>query len=1043
MVMRSIRTRLLLILLPIFFLFFGLLSGIGYYLAYRIVKENISETASAINADYANQIKANIQAKMIHLRHLAETKRIKSGEPDQIMEVLGDMQKLEPTLETIVYIDVNGKGIRYDGSTGEFRDRIYFAKVFETKEPYISEPLISRGQKKPSVILVMPVINDGRLQAMLAVAYTLNKLTETVEPLHFQETGHGFVINEDGLIIAHPEYPNLVGKIKLGERLDPALSLTITELDTNLVDLFHAALDRDTQVIGKYKFLDGIPRYAVFTPIRLPGGVRWIMGVSAPEAEVNRELNLLTRLMIVASITGIAIGTFIIVKLSDYFVIPIRKLRDECLFLTQGNLEERDLQIHCNDEIGQLSDGFCVMLSKLRTMLRELENNNQLLEEEIQMREQAQQELEHAHESLEEKVQEKTSELSAANQSLTAMNEEMTAMNETLNEANSQLQDEIQTRHEAEKNLLTRERQYRAITSLLTRPANEIDDLLDTILKSALQLIKTPDGVIAMRDDADRCIVKEGSGISKCWENNPFPGMIYQEVLRTGEMVYIEDYRHHPKRDQESQFIQMTSIIMLPLKSDEHVIGIISASWQDEVHVLTDDEQAIMQQFADLASVALERVNSFTKVRYTAYHDNLTGLPNRAYLAERLDAEMEQARQHEAAGAVFFVDLDDLKTVNDSLGHRYGDAIIIQSGAIIVKEAGHGSFVARIGGDEFIVILPGKTTKEEAAIVADRIIKALTYEQVVLNVNIQMTASIGVVIYPIDGNTSEEILKNADNAMYAAKKAGKNCWRYFEPSMQAETYKKMVLTGNLRGALNRKEMRLVYQPQVKMSDMSVNCFEALLRWDSPQHGAVSPTSFIPLAEESGLIHDIGKWVLQQACLFGRRLADNGRKDIRISVNVSPSQLSDELFVKIVYAALTDAGISPGQLEIEITETALMSSLENTAYNLNALHALGVRLALDDFGTGYSSLTYLHRLPVDTLKIDKSFIDMTLTNSTKTSIIGNIIDMAHGMGMTVVAEGAETKMQVDFLVKNRCDYIQGYYFSKPIPENDALFFKPLA
>lgn len=448
-------------------------------------------------------------------------------------------------------------------------------------------------------------------------------------------------------------------------------------------------------------------------------------------------------------------------------------------------------------------------------------------------------------------------------------------------------------------------------------------------------------------------------------------------------------------------------------------------------------EEALTVQHEELQAQEEELRNNYDRISYTARHDMLTGLPNRVYLHERLEAELEKARRGESAGAVLFIDLDDLKTINDSLGHRQGDALIIKSGALLVSEVGDDGFVSHIGGDEFIAILRGARSEAAIAELAERMLQALAYEHDAADIRLQLSASIGVALYPEHGDTADEILKNADNAMYAAKKAGKNCWRLYEASMQAETYEHMTLKAALRTALSRGELTVVYQPQVSAADHQVIGFEALLRWQSLQHGPVSPAYFIPLAEQTTLIHAIGEWVLQEAGRFAGRLADLGLAHIHVGVNVSPVQLAVESFVSVVSGVIAGVGIRPEQLELEITETALMSSLENVVRNLTELRAIGVRLALDDFGTGYSSLTYLHRLPVNTLKIDKSFIDMILTNTAHTSIIGNIVDMAHGMDMTVVAEGVETGEQAEFLLNNRCDFIQGYYFGRPVSADDAI------
>ena len=422
-----------------------------------------------------------------------------------------------------------------------------------------------------------------------------------------------------------------------------------------------------------------------------------------------------------------------------------------------------------------------------------------------------------------------------------------------------------------------------------------------------------------------------------------------------------------------------------------------------------------------------------------AYTDSLTGLSNRAYLNEKLKEELEKSHQGEVPGAVLFIDLDDLKTVNDTLGHTYGDIIIIEAGKRIAEEVGKDAFVGRVGGDEFLAILPGQKDRESIGRIVDRIVDVLCQDTEVFGEPFHISASVGVAIYPDDGDTAEEIFKNADNAMYAAKNAGKNCWRFYNSCMQVAAYEKMLLTKSLRHAIERGELLLHYQPQVAVVDGTTVGFEALLRWNSREHGSISPARFIPLAEQSGLIHLIGNWVLREACQFARRLADKGWGNIYVSVNISPHQLCADGFVCDVLQALKDAGIEPNQLELEITENALIVSLDESVCRLRELRTMGIRLALDDFGTGYSSLTYLQRLPVTTLKVDKSFVDMMLTK--QKAIIRTIVDMAHAMEMSVVAEGVETKQQITYLAQCHCDIIQGYVFSRPVPEDDAIQFCP--
>lgn len=422
-----------------------------------------------------------------------------------------------------------------------------------------------------------------------------------------------------------------------------------------------------------------------------------------------------------------------------------------------------------------------------------------------------------------------------------------------------------------------------------------------------------------------------------------------------------------------------------------------------------------------------------------AFFDSLTGLANRAHFNERLEADMKKARAGKQRGVIFSLDLDDLKMVNDTFGHNYGDALILTAGSRIVKAVGLDAFVARIGGDEFVVLLSGEDSQTHVEMLANRLLTVLCEEVEVMGTQFHLSASIGIALYPQDGTQPEELFKNADNALYTAKNSGKHCWRQYEPAMQAEAYNTILLSNSLRHAIERNEFLVYYQPQINLLDGRVTGFEALLRWNSSEHGFVSPARFIPMAEQSGVIHAIGKWVLHEACQFAHTLHEQGWNHLQIAVNVSPHQLCSQHFLDIIRETLRKTAIAPQQLELEITENVLIASLEDSTNKLKELEDIGITLALDDFGTGYSSLTYLQRLPMNTLKIDKSFIDRILSDGADKPIVETIIQLAHGMDMVVVAEGVETAEQLDYLRRCHCDKLQGYLISRPLPQAAALQF----
>ena len=473
-------------------------------------------------------------------------------------------------------------------------------------------------------------------------------------------------------------------------------------------------------------------------------------------------------------------------------------------------------------------------------------------------------------------------------------------------------------------------------------------------------------------------------------------------------------------------------------------------NWSIEVDsVKADDEIGeLTSAFEDMAG-SLEQSNE--QIRFLAYHDSLTGLPNRTMFKEFLDRSIAHARRNQQQLAMLFLDIDDFKKINDTMGHQAGDMLLQDVAERLTRVLRGDDFIAvgssvdapnevlaRLGGDEFIILLPDIADSYVPSTVAQRLIDVLSNPITINGDECHVSASIGITIYPSDGQNAGELTKNADIAMYHAKERGKNAYQYFENSMNTAALERAKLESRLRTALEQNHFELHYQPQIHGSTKEIVGLEALLRWRDPDDGLISPNNFIPLAEKSGLILPIGEWVLHEACRQARAWQKAGYSVNLISVNVSSIQFARQDVAAIVQEALSRSKLDPGCLEIEITESAIMSDPELAVQTLEKIKSLGVSIALDDFGTGYSSLSHLRRFPIDTLKIDRDFVREIDEKLADAEIVEAIAAMAHTLCLRVVVEGIERESQLDIVINRKCDIIQGFLFSRPLPANEIVY-----
>ncbi|MCC3357651.1 GGDEF and EAL domain-containing protein [Bacillus sp. REN16] len=534
--------------------------------------------------------------------------------------------------------------------------------------------------------------------------------------------------------------------------------------------------------------------------------------------------------------------------------------------------------------------------------------------------------------------------------------------------------------------------------------------------------------------------------------------LIYvMKVEENGNFSYVflnEEAKGHAKLTSAS--LGKTLHDVLPLETANHLHEQYNlvlekkepVSFQDEV-TLSDErivhgESILTPIFDDKGDITFivsvtrdisARVADKELITFMAYHDQLTGLPNRSSLKQDLDNAVEEAEINSQNLALMFIDLDRFKFFNDSMGHVAGDQLLKEVGKRLASISQKSYKVFRQGGDEFIVILPN-TSRELSKTFAQNVNQAFEKPFLLEKKEFFISASIGVSIYPTDGRDGDTLIKNADTALYRAKELGRSLHQFYSTDLQKQTSHLMQLETGLRKAIENNELEIYYQPQLDLSSAKVTSFEALLRWRHPVLGFVSPAEFIPIAEDTGLILSIGEWVIHTVCRKLKQWNENGYGPISIAINLSPKQFQQSDLVNIIQQNIEQNHIYPGSLEFELTEGA-MQDPKRTLQTLAKLKEIGVRISVDDFGTGYSSLSYIKELPIDTLKIDQSFVKDVLRDEKDAAITTTIIHLAQSLGLSVIAEGVEEEQQVEFFKIMGCHKVQGYFFSKPIPENEMI------
>lgn len=593
---------------------------------------------------------------------------------------------------------------------------------------------------------------------------------------------------------------------------------------------------------------------------------------------------------------------------------------------------------------------------------------------------------------------------------------------------------------------LSRMRALREINALLAN-FECAADLIQAVSKTLMNAMDISRAIYFMVEDdgvtehADIWIKEDGKiirGVSIVDDilNEGLNGWCYRNNKAAFLPRNHEDERESVRVRKRRKASNIGSTFCVPISGKDRVVGVISISRDLNKRDLNESDRNLFFSICNQISSALLNHELSVALKHRAFHDSLTELPNRFYFEKELDAAIERAT-HSRSGCVMFLDLDGFKSVNDSLGHHFGDELLTLVANRFNACLSSESMLARIGGDEFAIISRNVSTESEAQLIARRLINTLSTNFYVKGASVKIGVSVGLSLYPRDGNCAETLIRNADEAMYRAKANGKGRVVCFNQRMAEDSRQRIQLETELREALWTDQFELYYQPQVDTITGDVSSVEALIRWHHPRRGLVSPGEFIPIAEEAGLINAVGDWVLEEAVSQMATWRGGVLNNLRVGVNVSASQFLQESFSDQVLNLLGRYSIAPESLEIEVTESIVMNEIQRVISTLDRLRTAGVRVAVDDFGTGYSSLSYLQDLPLDVLKIDRSFINRLETGTDGQSVANTIMLLAEGLGLETVAEGVETAEQFEQVRRLGCTMIQGFHFAKPCSANDLV------
>lgn len=979
------------------------------FLVYMYASDTLRHNVELSLTEIAKQGEAIVERELDKRHSILETIARMDKIQDPNLPVEEKLQDIESYFSTSDFLrmsiaDTSGYSKTSDNEELYVGDRAYFQQAMHGNRG-LSDPLISRVDGTMVLAFSVPIEHSGRIIGVLYASYPIEALSSITDEIEWGENGYSFITNYDGQIIAHKNR-----------------SLIYENQDDLFNEDFITQIHTKQYGTGEYTY-EGKNNVVAFASIE---GTNWSFEVAAPESMVFESTDVILHFIL------LALGVICIIFVT---------LRIYLLFL-QNNLKKEK---HLSENAIDAAEIMIILVAPDGTIL----DVNRHTEEKIGCKKENLVGKQNFYELIKTTCLKKAKNLLESFDQKSQKNIELALKKKeggfiyglwNIGDAEDTqgglnlIGVDITERVESQKALQRQHEELTAVYEEISASEEELKTQFDQLSYQQEQLRLSQERYKLIINISEIGIWDWDIGMNESYYSRTWYSLFGLDAGTDLKVMDWIQYIYPKDRRQIENMIKNHINNKVPLYQDE--IRITTAKGEEKwIHIKGKalwDLEGKPYRFAMAFTDKTDQKQYEEKIKRYAYYDNLTGLPNRIRLIQQFQY-ISATNRHMA---LLFMDLDNFKLINDTYGHNMGDLLLQEVGKRLYSMKGYEYLVSRYGGDEFVVVLNNVRDKKDVEEYSNELIRLLNKSYIIKGIQLHITFSIGIVLFPQHGETFEDLLKHADTAMYKGKELGKNQYIFFSKEMNESAVKKMTMQNALRPALENKEFQLYYQPQINVHTNEVIGFEALLRWIHPDLGMVSPNDFIPLAEETHVIIPLGQWVLERAVKFIKSLNQRMGKAYTISVNISILQLLQDDFVPLVLKTIEKEGLPSGLLELELTETILMQSFDLVVDKLKKLQDAGVNIALDDFGKGYSSLSYLRKLPLSTLKIDKTFIDYIEILGERDYLTGAIVHIGKNMGLSIVAEGVETKKQLEYLYTHHCDRIQGYYYSRPIPEQEV-------